>query len=215
MHSASDESMAMDDGDAPLGAPAVTEEDQLRAQAYGLLSALLLAPPKAELVDVLKCLDGDDSPFGQALSALAALAQDTDVADIEDEFTRLFYGHGAGGELHPYASFYLTGFIYDKPLALLRDDLQALGLGKSEVTTEPEDHIAFLMNVMHDLIVGTHGAAQDLGAQKAFFDRHVAPWAAGFFGNLETAENAAFFRPVGTIGKLLMEIEGEAFSIAA
>jgi len=193
----------------------IAEEDLLRANCYGLLASALLAPPTAEFLDILKGLQGDDSPFGAAMSALGAAAQTTDPDDITDEFTRLFYGHGAGGELHPYASFYLTGFIYDKPLASLRDDLIALGLAKADVTAEPEDHIAFLMSVMHELIVGVHSASSDLDAQKAFYDKHVAPWATKFFEDLETAENADFMRPVGTIGKLLMEIENQAFSIAA
>jgi len=197
------------------GAPGIAEEDLLRANCYGLLVSALLAPPSGELLDTFKGLDGDETPFGKAMSALGELARTTKPDDVTDEFTRLFYGHGAGGELHPYASFYLTGFVYDRPLALLRDDLIALGLTKSDVTSEPEDHIAFMMNVMHDLIVGAHGASKDLAAQKDFFDKHVAPWATVFFENLEAAENAKFFRPVGTIGKLLMEIEGQAFSIAA
>jgi len=196
-------------------ASVIAEEDLLRANCYGLLSSLLLAPPGGALLDTLNDLNGDDSPFGAAMTALGDLARSTKAEDVEDEFTRLFYGHGAGGELHPYASFYLTGFVYDKPLALLRNDLIALGLAKSDVTSEPEDHIAFLMNVMHDLIVGAHGAPMDLGVQKAFYDKHLAPWARAFFENLETAENAMFFRPVGVIGKMLMDIENQAFSIAA
>jgi len=149
------------------------------------------------------------------MSSLGELACITDPEVVEDEFTRLFYGHGAGGELHPYASFYLTGFVYDKPLAQLREDLRRLGLSRSDVTSEPEDHIAFLMNVMHELIVGVQGQAMPLSAQNAFFDQHIAPWAPQFFENLEVAENAKFFRPVGAIGRLLMEIEREAFTIAA
>lgn len=193
----------------------VAEEDLLRANCYGLLASVLLAPPSDELLDTLKGLDGDETPFGMAISALGDGARTIKPEDVVDEFTRLFYGHGAGGELHPYASFYLTGFVYDKPLALLRQDLIDLGLSKSDVTSEPEDHIAFLMNVMHELIVGVHSTSKDLSAQKAFYDKHVAPWASAFFENLETAENAEFFRSVGTIGKLLMEIENQAFSIAA
>lgn len=207
--------MGMTDTRSSLQAPDVSEEDLLRANCYGLLASLLLSPPCSGLLDTLRALKGDETPFGTAMSALAEQARTSKPDDIADEFTRLFYGHGAGGELHPYASFYLTGFVYDKPLALLRDDLAALGLTKSEATTEPEDHIAFLMNIMHELIVGTHGVQHDLDAQKAFYDTHVAPWATAFFENLETAENAEFFRPVGTIGKLLMDIETEAFSIAA
>ena len=195
--------------------PVVSEENLLRANAYGLLSSALLAPPQTDLLDVLKGIEGDESAFGQALSSLSAFAKTISAEDIEDEFTRLFYGHGAGGELHPYASFYRTGFIYDKPLAALRVDLAALGLSKSDVTPEPEDHIAFLMNVMQDMIVGAHGQPECVGVQKDFYEKHIAPWATKFFEDLETAENAQFFRPVGTIGKVLMDIETEAFSIAA
>ena len=68
---------------------------------------------------------------------------------------------------------------------------------------------------MHDLIVGNHGTHADLDAQKAFYDKHVATWASSFFDNLQAAENAVFYRPVGAIGKLLMDIEDEAFSLAA
>lgn len=199
----------------PGEAEAVAEEDLMRAQVYGLLAGLLMAPPCAGQLEVFKKMQGDQSEFGQALSALGELARTTAPEDIEDEFTRLFYGHGAGGELHPYASYYLTGFIYERPLAELRNDLAALGLTKSDATSEPEDHIAFLMNVMHDQITGVHGQPMDLDAQKTFFDKHVATWAARFFTDLEGAENAAFFRPVGVIGKLLMQIEDQAFSIAA
>lgn len=196
-------------------AEGVAEEDLMRAQVYGLLSGVLMAPPCAGQLEAFKKLQGDQSAFGQALSALGELARTTDPEDIEDEFTRLFYGHGAGGELHPYASYYLTGFIYERPLAELRNDLAVLGLTKSDATSEPEDHIAFLMNVMHDQISGVHGQPMGLDAQKTFYDKHVATWASRFFADLEGAENAAFFRPVGTIGKLLMEIENQAFAIAA
>ena len=196
-------------------ATGVAEEDLLRANFYGLLTSALLAPPSAEILVIFKGLDGDESPLGMAMSSLGELARTTKPEDIEDEFTRLFYGHGAGGELHPYASFYLTGFIYDKPLAQLREELRGLGLSRSGVTSEPEDHIAFLMNVMHELIVGVQGAAMSLNAQNTFFDKHIAPWAPKFFEDLEMAENAEFFRPVGTIGRVLMEIEHEAFTIAA
>jgi len=196
-------------------AAAIAEEDQLRANFYGLLTSALLAPPSAEILEIFKNLDGDESPLGVEMSSMSELTRTTDPEDVEDEFTRLFYGHGAGGELHPYASFYLTGFVYDKPLAQLREDLRRLGLSRSDVTSEPEDHIAFLMNVMHELIVGVQGQAMPLSAQNAFFDQHIAPWAPQFFENLEVAENAKFFRPVGAIGRLLMEIEREAFTIAA
>jgi len=199
----------------PPDAGYVAEEDVLRANVYGLLSALLMAPPGAEVLTVAQNLEGDGSPFGQSLAAIAARADGMTPDDIADEFTQLFYGFGAGGELHPYASYYLTGFVYERPLSDLRDDLQAIGLARSdEVTSEPEDHIAFLLNIMHDLIVGAHGVNITLDEQKRFFERHIAPWAERFFIDLEKAETAAFYRPVGTAGRLFLDIEVQAFSMA-
>jgi len=197
------------------GLPAIAEEDALRAQVYGLVSALLVAPPSAELLGAVKAMEGDETPFGQAVSALARSAGEVPHDDVSDEFTRLFYGHGAGGELHPYASFYLTGFVYDKPLLALRDDLGRLGLTRAEGVSEPEDSIAFLLNTMHDLITDAHGQAMDVAGQKEFFDKHIGSWAGRFFADLEGAENAMFYRPVGAIGQLLMEIEDKAFTLAA
>ena len=193
----------------------LAEEDLLRANGYGLLASLLLMPPSEKLLEIVQGMEGDPSPFGQAIASLGEFARTLSPADIEDEFTRLFYGHGAGGELHPYASFYLTGFVYDKPLADLREDLKRLGLTRAEGFSEPEDQIAFLMNAMHDLITGAHGQLTDVYGQKAFFEQHVKPWALQFFKDLEGAENAVFYRPVGTIGRLLMEIENKAFTMAA
>ncbi len=198
-----------------IDTPALAEEEVLRANIYALLSALLIAPPDEHILSVVKNLEGDDSAFGTALTDLATQARSTDQGDIIDEFTRLFYGHGAGGELHPYASFYRTGFVYDKPLADLRQDLGELGRARTDCTAEPEDHVAVLMNAVHDLITGTQGDKLGLDGQKDFFDKHIEPWAGRFFGDMEKAENAEFYRPVGTIGRLLMEIEDRAFTIAA
>ena len=193
----------------------LAEEEALRANIYALLSALLISPPDEQILTVVRGLEGDDTEFGLAVSALAGQARENDLEYIVDEFTRLFFGHGAGGELHPYASYYLTGFVYEKPLADLRQDLGVLGRGKTDNTSEPEDHIAILLNAIHDLITGDQGERLGLDGQKEFFDKHIAPWAGHFFDDLEQAENANFYRPLGTIGRLLMEIEDRAFNIAA
>jgi len=208
-----DSSPLTDDPGGPVSE--LPEEELLRANIYALLSALLIAPPDQQALDVIRKLEGDDSAFGLALTELSEQAKKINTGDLTDEFTRLFYGHGAGGELHPYASYYLTGFIYEKPLADLRQDLGVLGRARTDATSEPEDHIAILMNTLHDLITGTQGVRLDLDGQKGFFDKHVAPWAGRFFADLEMAENAEFYRPVGAIGRLLMEIEDRAFTIAA
>ena len=51
-------------------------------------------------------------------------------------------GVGVGrGEILPFASYYLTGFLKDKPLAKLRNDMKEIGIELAENVKEPEDHI--------------------------------------------------------------------------
>jgi len=144
-----------------------------------------------------------------------ASIQCSSVAAIRSPRSMFRRFNGAGGELHPYGSFYLTGYIYDKPLSALREDLSRLGLARAEGISEPEDNISFLLNTMHDLITDVHGQGMNVAGQKDFFDRHIGSWAVRFFEDLEGAENAVFYRPVGTIGQLLMGIENKAFTLAA
>ncbi|MEK9673389.1 MAG: molecular chaperone TorD family protein [Rhodospirillaceae bacterium] len=183
----------------------------MRAGVYALLARLLGRPMDNETIAFVRGLSGDDSELGRAIDALAGLsARSTQVA-AEDEFTELFYGFGAGGELAPFASQYLTGFVYEKPLADLRGDLAELGIARQDGVTDPEDHMAFICEVMHGLITGAFGEPADLENQRAFFERHLAPWASHFFTDMEQAKAAAIYMPVGTIGRVFMDIEKEAF----
>jgi len=189
----------------------VPEEDMLRAGIYALLSRLLARPMDDDTIEFVRGLTGDESPMGQAVNSLAALAKRTTQVAAEDEFTVLFYGFGAGGELAPFGSQYLTGFVYEKPLADLRGDLEELGIARADGVTDPEDHIAFVCEVMHGMIAGAFGEPASLERQRAFFEKHLAPWAGHFFADMEKAKSAALYMPVGTIGKLFMEIEHDSF----
>lgn len=197
------------------GNAVVAEEDLLRANLYALISSMLAAPPSPETLGLAASLEGDDSELGSAFKALGKAVSASDSVEVEDEFTRLFYGHGAGGELHPYASYYLTGFVYEKPLADLRGDLAEIGIENAALNSEPEDHIAWLCDLMAGLITGNLGVQLSVSQQKAFFEKHIQPWAGKFFSDLEAAESAKLYKPLGTIGRLLMEIERDAFSMAA
>ena len=191
----------------------LAEVEAQRAALYALLARLLAAPPEADFLENLQQLQGDETPLGVALSALAQAAK-LAPADVEEEFTKLFYGVGAGGELLPYASHYMTGLLYDKPLADLRSDLKRLGLEGNPEATEPEDCVATELEIMHTLILGYRGPDGE-ACQQSFFKTHLLPWASNFFTDLEKAENASVYVPVGTIGLLLMEIEEQAFEMAA
>ncbi|MHA1535927.1 MAG: TorD/DmsD family molecular chaperone [Alphaproteobacteria bacterium] len=192
----------------------VLEEDLLRAQVYGLLARLLASPPDRQVLDILCDIDGDASPLGLALTTLAKAARSNAPETLGEEYDRLFVGL-TRGELVPYTSFYLTGFLNEKPLADLRGHLSRLGIAGAPDQSEPEDHIAALCEVMHGLATGVFGKPAALSEQRAFFDAHIAPWAGKFFEDLESHAQSDFYKSIGAVGQRFMAVEAEAFKMAA
>lgn len=188
----------------------VSEEDRLRADLYNYLGVMLAGPPDQMLLDQTAGLQGDDSDLGRAINTLARVAKRCKPAAVEREYNALFIGLGRG-ELLPFASYYLTGFLNEKPLAVLRNDMLARGLARSETVFEPEDNIASLMEMMGALIVGRFGDPRPLEDQKMFFNRHIGPWAGHFFADLEAAKNSVLYAAVASVGRAFMEIEAEGF----
>jgi TorA maturation chaperone TorD len=188
----------------------VEEVDAARAQEYTLLAALLARAPDQDLLDRLSRLRGDASPLGVAHAALAEAASRSTAERAEREYFNLFIGLGRG-ELMPYGSYYLSGFLHERPLARLRTHLSQLGIERAEGQAEPEDHAAILCEIMAGLINGRLGVAK--GADRDVFDKHLSPWIGRFFSDLERAEAADFYRSVGTVGRLLVDIETEAFAL--
>jgi TorA maturation chaperone TorD len=188
------------------------EVDAMRARLYRFLARTLSREPDQQLVEIMASLEGDDSDLGVAFGELSAIARVTSLADARDEYTTLFIGVGRG-ELVPYGSYYLTGFLNEKPLARLRNDMAGLAIGRAENVKEPEDHAGALMEMMAGLIEGDFGTMQPLHVQKQFFASHIGIWAPHFYSDLENARNAKIYRPVGTIGRLFMAIEEAAFEM--
>ncbi len=190
----------------------VDEMDRLRSAEYGLLALLLFRVPTAEVLRQVAELKGDASPLGMAHLALARAAAETDVEKVGREFFDLFVGVGRG-ELLPYASYYLTGFLHERPLAAVRQSFVDLGILRSDDSREPEDHIALLFDVMANLASRQIGSGYE--TEKAFYEAHLKPWAGRFFSDLESMRNRPFYAAVGAVGRLFMDIEDEAFSFDA
>ena len=188
----------------------ILPEDRLRAHQYQLLARFLAAPPDAALLQLAAGFTGDDTELGSALGALARVAARVTPEAAAAEYHDLFIGVPRG-ELLPYASYYLTGFLYERPLAKLRVDMARLGIARADEVKEPEDHIAALCDMMAGLITGAFGPPLDLVGQRAFFDAHLAPWAARFFADLEGARSATLYAPIGTLGRVFIGIEQAAF----
>jgi TorA maturation chaperone TorD len=192
--------------------PANENEDLLRSQQYGFLSRVLYRAPDADLINSIAGMTGDDTALGQAYAALAARASEADQQAVEREFFELFIGVGRG-ELLPYASFYQTGFLNERPLAEVRADMARLGLKRAQGRHEPEDHIAALFEVMAELSAGRIAPSGGID-EAGFFARHIAPWAGQFFDDLAIAPSADFYRPLAEVGRIFVEIESRAFALS-
>jgi TorA maturation chaperone TorD len=199
---------AAEKGEAEL----LDEVEHARAQEYALLAALLARAPDAALLQRLAGLRADASALGLAHAALAEAAARAQVEAVEREYFDLFIGLGRG-ELLPYGSYYLTGFLHERPLARLRADLARLGIERAPGQAEPEDHAAILCEIMAGLALGRLPAPA--GSDRELFEAHLAPWIGRFFADLERAEAADFYRRVATVGRVFIEIESEAFTLPA
>ena len=192
----------------------ISEVDKIRSNMYLFLSGVLQREPSDNLVGEYNNLDGDKTRIGKAFNIISDLSKKLSPSDIRNEYQNLFIGVGRG-ELLPFGSFYITGFLHDKPLASIRRDLNAMGIKRGDDFKEPEDHIACLCEIMSGMIIGEYGKYFSVPEQKSFFTKHIQPWAEHFFTDLEGAKSAIFYSPVGTIGKLFMKIEEEAFLMDA
>ncbi len=187
-------------------------EQQYRAGAYGLLARLLRSPPDAAtLVQIAEFAAVDVEQADElalSMSMLGLAASKTNAADVDDEYHALFIGLGRG-ELVPFGSWYLTGFLMEKPLSLLRDDLVALGFQRQDGVSEPEDHVAALCEVMAILCSEQQGFA----TQSSFFETHILPWFGRFFSDLLQARSAVFYRAVGRFGQAFTAFEKQYLSM--
>lgn len=187
--------------------------DKARADEYALLASLLVAPPDDGMLTRLSYLqDNGDTPLGRAHIGLAHAATSYDADAVKREYFELFIGVGRG-ELLPYASYYLTGFLNERPLARLRADMIRLGVARADGHCEPEDHLASLCEMMSGFACKRFAISDD--EEQSFFERHIEPWAELFFSDLENAKTAKFYRSVGMVGRVFMDIEREAFAMEA
>lgn len=185
--------------------------EQARGQLYLLLANLLRdAPSVGTLREIAGLGQAGEGAIGAALAELARQAGATTAEAAAREHFTLFVGVGRG-ELVPFASYYRTGFLYERPLVKVREDLRILGVQRGDESGDPEDGIAFLCEVMAGMALRRFASAPLF--ERAFFNRHLAPWAEGFFADLERADAADFYRAVGRLGKEFIAVERDAFAL--
>lgn len=191
---------------------AIEPEDILRAQLYRLIARFLSAPPSQADLEAAAVLQGSETALGRAISTFAHIAGRSRSADVADEYNVLFIGLPRG-ELVPFGSYYLTGFLNEKPLAKLRQDMAQLGIERDPAIHEPEDHIASLAEIMAGLIDGSFGAPASLAEQKRFFETHIGNWAPYFFRDLQEARSSVLYSALGSVAGAFLDIEEGAFAL--
>lgn len=199
---------SFDAAEAPVP---IDEVDYARHQEYALLANLLKRVPDGELLRRIATLAGDESELGLAHGKLAQCAARTTTEAAADEYFDLFGGLGKKGLL-PYASYYVTGSLYGRPLSRLRQTFQEVGIRQVEHDGEPEDHAAIFCEFMAVLAGGDLRIPFSL--QRDFFQEQMAPWIARFFTDLEKSDGVPFYNNVGTVGRTFIEIESKAFGLA-
>lgn len=196
--------------------PGDDSDELARAELYGLLARLWLAPPDDALMQQFRVAVTQapepggllETAWGTLVSALRA----TTVEAAATEHAALFHGVGKP-EVFAYGSFYLTGFLNEKPLAVLRSDLQALGLGRDASAMETEDHIAYVFEVMRYLIAGDDLAVCNLEQQRRFFRAHVQPWVELLCDATEAHPLAQTWRAVAGFTRSFVQVETQAFDM--
>lgn len=184
-----------------------SDEGRARAQMYGLMGALLVKPPAEPLLEILRQVQvpaGEaDNEMTAAWALIRQAAERADPNGVRDEYQDLFIGIGRG-ELMPYGSWYVTGFLMEKPLAELRTDLKRLGFEVREGVAEPEDHAGALCETMNLIVSSPEISFEE---QRQFFEKHLDPWMGRFFSDLAGARSANFYRAVGLLGERFLQVE--------
>jgi TorA maturation chaperone TorD len=200
----------------PIPVSSALDEETARAEIYGVLAQLYYAPPSSEFLGSLRVAVTEapaaggflEAPWGTLVGA-ARTAADQVVAD---EYQALFGGVGKP-EVYLFGSHYLAGFLNEKPLARLREDLAGLGLERDEGMPETEDHIAYLCEVMRYLIAGDDVAVANLTRQRAFFSAHVLPWVPAMCDAIAAHPRASFYAAVAGFTRAFANVEAQGFDM--
>lgn len=194
------------------------DEEAARAEVYGLLAALFYAPPSPELLSQLRVAVTEapaaggflEEPWRQFVGAVRALSD----AQVANEYDALFGGVGKP-EVYLFGSYYLSGFLNEKPLAALRGDLAALGLARDEAMPETEDHFACVCEVMRYLIAGDDVEIANLTQQQQFFSAHVQPWATQMCDAINAHPKARFYAALAGFTAAFVSVETQGFDLMA
>jgi TorA maturation chaperone TorD len=192
------------------------DEETARSEIYGLLAGVLYKSPAIELIAQIRVAATDTPAAGAFLEEpwrnFVGVTRSMSDQAIKNEYEALFGGVGKP-EIYLYGSHYLSGFLNEKPLARLRTDLNSLGLERSEVMSDTEDHFAYLCEVMRYLIAGDDVAVANLTHQREFFSTHIQPWVNLMCDDIQSNNKANFYASLAELIRAFMGIEAQGFDM--
>ena len=201
------------------------EEHAARAALYGVLSHLFFSAPSPNFLQQIAAsrdaIADDASPLALAWHELCDAAGRADATAVRGEFDTVFVSPGKP-PVSLYASSYMAGRLRGQLLAELRDELARMGYARAEESTEYEDHLSALCDVMRGLIVDENAdenadeqdPAAAFAAQQVFFRDYLAPWFNKVCAAINDSGQTAFYRPVAAFAHAFFINESEYFELA-
>jgi TorA maturation chaperone TorD len=191
----------------------VAPEEQSRADFYALLASLFYRAPDDALLQAIVVASPPEGSLAESWAALAAASAVVTHDAVSDEHENLFIGVGRPPVML-YGSFYMAGFMMEKPLAELRETLAQLGFARSDAVHEPEDHLAAVCDVMRALIVGdVDEKPASIEVQRAFFSRHMQPWVRKACSEVSAYDSANYYKRVAAFADAFFALETSAFEL--
>ena len=198
-----------------------TELGNLRRLYYSLLVRLLWREPEAEWVASLaegikeraRAAGGLNERMGEGWNLIGEFLENNEPEAVAQEFTDLFLGP-FGAQVNAYESYYLIGHLFKEPLIAVRDFMGRVGLEKKpEEYAEPEDVIAFELEIMNWLVgkqLGANNSDEEEGwvlSQAEFLKKHLLIWGPACSKDIGAAEAADFYKGVAAILGGFLELE--------
>jgi TorA maturation chaperone TorD len=198
----------------------VSPEDQARAAIYGLVSNLFYAAPGRDLLATIAQVgedigaQGADSELSRAWRELQRAAAAADESALRQEYDDMFIGTGRA-RVMLYGSYHMTGFLIEKPVVRLREELANLGFARRLASGENEDHISALCDVMRLLISGgDDNPPASIAIQRSFFTQHIAPWYGKLYAAIREDEGTDFYKTVAAFANSFFDVEAQSFEMA-
>lgn len=192
------------------------DEETARSEIYGLLASVLYTSPATEIIAQIRASATETPAAGAFLEEpwrnFVGVTRSMPDQAIKNEYEALFGGVGKP-EIYLYGSHYLSGFLNEKPLARLRTDLNSLGLERSEVMSDTEDHFAYLCEVMRYLIAGDDVVVANLTRQREFFSTHMQPWVNLMCDDIQSNAKAKFYASLADLIRAFMGVEAQGFDM--